>query len=148
MLLIKISYFILIKIYTEHQQLVFIKIGFPSLAKHDFRQFRCWFMYVPLLVKWYCMPDTWELFCPISWKFLYLLASYCFFFSFFPSSWSSVFFFLDVVNPNFDRNWHRSDGPRPVNFSMTLVRMSGRKSIKHYRYISKMMCFVFKTFVS
>jgi hypothetical protein len=22
-------------------------------------------MYVPLLVKWYCMPDTWELVCPI-----------------------------------------------------------------------------------
>ena len=30
------------------------------------------------------------------------------------------------------------DGPRPVKFSMTLVGMSGRKSIKHYRYISKM----------
>jgi len=27
----------------------------------------------------------------------------------------------------------------PVNFSMTLVRMSGRNSIKHYRYISKMI---------
>jgi hypothetical protein len=55
------------------------------------------------LVKWYCMPDTWELVCPIFLKVSLPLCfiSFCFFFSFFSSS---VFFFLDVVNPNFVRS--------------------------------------------